>query len=154
MCSASGCFPSAATGRPNVFGKTSESPRKCGTCAASSSGPTIVLKRQGMSLCSLGSNGSSARAVEQLLHQLRLRRWRWQMKSCPTKTKTHSSERDPGCWAQGGPACHPEAVSAVIIMAVVEWRLMIEANTWRTHWQSGVGNEKIEIICKIRSESK
>jgi hypothetical protein len=33
-------------------------------------------------------------------------------------------------------------------MAVVEWRLMIEANTCKTHWQNVVGNEKIEIICK------
>ncbi len=95
MCS--GCFPSAETSRPNVFGKTSASPRTRGTRAASSSGPNIVLKRQGLSLLSLGSNGSSARAVEQLLHHLRLRRWGWQtMKSCPTKTKTHSSERDLG----------------------------------------------------------
>ena len=93
MCS--GCFPSAATCRPNVFGKTSASPRTRGTRAASSSGPNIVLKRQGLSLRRLGSNGSSARAVEQLLHQ-RVRRWRRQLKSCPSKTKTHSSERDLG----------------------------------------------------------
>ena len=35
-------------------------------------------------------------------------------------------DRRPGCWVQGGPACHPEAVSAAIT-AAVEWRLMIEA---------------------------
>ena len=44
----------------------------------------------------LGSNCSSARAVEQLLRQLRVRRWRRQLKSCPSKMKTHRSERDLG----------------------------------------------------------
>jgi hypothetical protein len=78
-----------------VFGKTSASPRMRGTRAAGSSGPNIVLKRQGLSLCSLGSNGSSARAVEQVLHQLRLRRWRWQMERLPSKTN-RNSERDLG----------------------------------------------------------
>ena len=88
MCS--GCFPSTATrtGRPNVFGLR-------GTRAVRSSGANIVLKRQGLSLCSAGSNGSSARAVELLLHQLRLRRWRWQMESLPTKTNRFS-ERNLG----------------------------------------------------------
>ncbi len=82
-------IPSTATGRPNVFGKTSASLRKCETCAARSSGLTIVLKRQGLSLLFI------SKAVEQLLHQLRLRRWWWQMESCPRKTTTNS-ERDLG----------------------------------------------------------
>ena len=99
---------------------------------------------------------------DQLLHQLRIRLWWWQMESCPSKTKTHRSERDlvrlrlpartgprPGCWAQGGgqPACHPEAVSAAFT-AAVEWRLMIEANTCTTQWRIGVGNGKLERISK------
>ncbi len=88
-------IPLTATGRPNVFGKTSASPRMRGTCAASSSGVTIVLKRQGLSLHSLGSNCSSARAMEPLLHKLLLRRWQWQMESLPTKTN-RNSERDLG----------------------------------------------------------
>ncbi len=90
-------IPSTATGRSNVFGKTSASPmtRMLGTRAASSSGANIVLKRQGLSLCSVGSNGSSARAVEQVLHQLRLRRWRWQIKRLPLM-KNRNSERDLG----------------------------------------------------------
>jgi hypothetical protein len=82
--------------RPNVSGKTSASQRPRRTCAASSSGPNIVLKRQGLSLRRLGSNGSSARAVEHLLHQLRVRRRRRQLESCPSKTKTRRSERDLG----------------------------------------------------------
>ncbi len=54
-----------------------------------------------------------------------------------------------GRTGRGGSACHPEAVSAAITAVVtVEWRLMIEANTCRTHWQNGVENEKLEIICK------
>jgi hypothetical protein len=69
-----------------------------------------VLKRQGLSLGSLGSNGSSARAVEQrVLHQLRLRRWRWQMERSPSKTK-RNSERDLGRLglpARTGSACRP-----------------------------------------------
>ena len=56
-------------------------------------------------------------------------------------------DRRPCCWAQGGPACHPEAVSAAFT-AAVEWRLMIEANTCTTQWQLGVGNGKLERICK------
>ena len=116
-----------------------------------------MQKRQGLSLRRLGSNGLSARAVEQLLHQLRLLRRRWQMKCCPTKTKT-DSESDLGrlglpartgqeaqlLGAGDQPAIRiPEAVSAAITAArVVEWRLMIEANTCRKHWQNGVGNEK------------
>jgi hypothetical protein len=56
-------------------------------------------------------------------------------------------DRRPGCWAQGGPACHLEAVSAAIT-AAVEWWLMIEANTCTMQWQIGVGNEKLEKICK------
>ncbi len=63
MCS--GCFPSTATGRPNVFGKTLASPRVCGTRAARSSGANIVLKGPGLRLRWHGRNGS--RAVEQLL---------------------------------------------------------------------------------------
>ncbi len=47
-----GFIPSTATGRPNVFGKTLASPMMRGTRAASSSGANIVLKRQGLSLCS------------------------------------------------------------------------------------------------------
>jgi hypothetical protein len=47
----------------------------------------------------------------------------------------------------GRPACHPEAVSAAITKEV-EWRLMIDANTCSTHWQNGVGNEKLEKNCK------
>ncbi len=88
-------IPSTATGKPNVFGKTSASPRMRGTRADRSSGANIVLKRQGLSLCSAGSNGSSARAVEQVLHQLRLRQWRWQMETFNTKTNMNS-ERDLG----------------------------------------------------------
>jgi hypothetical protein len=104
--------------------------------------------------------------VEQLMHQLRLRRWWWQMKSCPTQTKTHSSERDlgrPGLPARTGPDARLLGVGgtslssgsrfcrhhAAMITAVVEWRLMIKANTCRTHWQNGIGNENLEImICK------
>ena len=140
-----------------MFGKTSASPRPRGMGAASSSGPNIVLKRQGLSLRRLGSNGSSARAVEQLLHQLQVQRWRRQLKSCPSKTKTNrNSERDLGRlgWpartgpearllGAEGPACHPEAVSAAFT-AAFEWRLMIEANTCTTQWRIGVGNGKLE----------
>ena len=123
MCS--GCFLSTAPGRPNVLGKTSASPRKCGTIAARSSGTNIVLKGPGLGLRRLGRNGSRARAVvEQLLHHLGVRRRRWMMDSLTTKT-IRNSERDlgrhgwpartrpegpdrrPGCWAQGGPACLP-----------------------------------------------
>ncbi len=43
-----------------------------------------------------------------------------------------------------GPACHPEAVFAAIT-AAVEWRLMIEANTCRTHWQNGEIRQKIRF---------
>ena len=161
MCS--GCFPSTATGRPNVFGKTLASPRVRGNRANRPSGPSIVLKGPGLRWRRLGRNGSRARAVEQLLlDQLRVRRWRCQMESCNTTKTIRSSERDLGRlgWpARTGPEarllgaggaslpCHPEAVSAAIT-AAVEWRLMIEANTCRTHWQNGVGNEKLEIICK------
>jgi hypothetical protein len=89
-----------------------------------------VLKLQGLSLRSLGSNGSSAMAVELLqLHQGRLRGWQWQMEVA-------------GRW---GPARHPEAVSAAV-SAAVEWRLMIEAKTCRMHWQKGVGNDKLENL--------
>ena len=123
MCS--GCFLSTAPGRPNVLGKTSASPRKCGTIAARSSGTNIVLKGPGLGLRRLGRNGSRARAVvEQVLHHLGVRRRRWMMDSLTTKT-IRNSERDlgrhgwpartrpegpdrrPGCWAQGGPACLP-----------------------------------------------
>ncbi len=98
-------IPLTATGRPNMFGKTSASPRVRGTRAASSSGAKILLKWQGLSLCSLGSNGSSARAVEQVLHQLRLRRWRWQMERLPSKTNRNSERnRDRlGLPARTGP---------------------------------------------------
>ena len=79
-----------------MFGKTLASPRGCGTRAARSSGPIIVLKGPGLRLRRLGRNGSRARAVEQLLlHQLRVRRWRWQMEGCNTKTN-RNSERDLG----------------------------------------------------------
>ncbi len=50
-----------------------------------------------------------------------------------------------------GPVRHPEAVSAAIT-AVVEWRLMIEANTCVTHWQNGVGIEKLEINSNNQKE--
>ena len=63
MCS--GCFPSAAPGRPNVFGKTTTSQRTCGTVAAGSSGPNTAFQTQGMILYSNGRNGSSRRAVHQ-----------------------------------------------------------------------------------------
>ncbi len=77
-----------------MFGKTLASPRVCGTRAARSSGANIVLKGPGLRLRRLERNGSRARAVEQLLlHQLRVRRWRWQMESCNTKT-IRNSERD------------------------------------------------------------
>ena len=136
------------------------SPRMRGTRAARSSGANIVLKRQGLSLRRLGSNGSRARSVEQLLlHQLRVRRWRRQMETFNTK-RNRNSERDLGqlglpartgqvtrLLGAGGPACHPEAVSAAIT-AVFEWRLMIEAKPCRIQWQNGVGNEKLEIMCK------
>ncbi len=79
-----------------MFGKTPASSRICGTRAARSSGANIVLKGPGLSLRRLGSNGSRARAVEQLLlHQLRVQQWRWQMESCNTKKK-RISERDLG----------------------------------------------------------
>ena len=155
----SGCFPSTATGRPYVFGKNSASLRKCGTLAACSSGPTIVPKLQGLSLSSLGSNGSSARAVEQLLHQVQLLLLRrQQIQGFSTKTKT-DSERDLGrlCLPAriggpdaGGAGDHPaipEAVSANIT-AVVEWWLMIEANTCIMQRRNRVGNEKLEMICE------
>ena len=134
MCS--GCSPSTATCRPSVFGKTTASARNCGKLAARSSGPTIVLQMQGLSLRSLGGNGSSPRAVVQLLLQLPVRPWRWQMESCITKTNSGrklgrlgspARTGPPGAWAQG-PACLPVAVSAAI-SAVVELWLLIEANT-------------------------
>ncbi len=75
--------------------------------------------------------------MEPLLHQLRLRLLLQQQKSCPSKTKTRSSERDlgklglparPGPEARllgaGGPAWHPEAVSAAVTavgVAVNDW---------------------------------
>ena len=46
-----------------MLGKTSASPRKCGTIAARSSGTNIVLKGPGLGLRRLGRNGSRARAV-------------------------------------------------------------------------------------------
>jgi hypothetical protein len=64
-------------------------------------------------------------------------------------------DRRPGCWAQGGPACHPEAVSAAITAAVeiVEWRLMIEAKTSRTHLQKRGRKRKIRNnMQEIRSD--
>ena len=60
MCS--GCFHSTVTGRPNVFGQTTTSPMTCGTLAASTSWMNIVSQMQGLSLHSVGSNGSSRRA--------------------------------------------------------------------------------------------
>ena len=120
------------------------------------------LKGPGLGLRRLGSNGSRARAVEQLLQHLWVRRWRWQMMRLSTKPK-RISERDLGRlgWpartgpearllGAGGaslPACHPEAVSAAFT-AAVEWRLMIEANTCTTQWRIGVGNGKLERISK------
>ena len=94
MCS--GCFPSTATGRPNVFGKTLASPRVRGNRANRPSGPIIVLKGPGLRWRRLGRNGSRARAMEQLLlDQLRVRRRRCQMERCNTKT-IRNSERDLG----------------------------------------------------------
>ena len=90
-----------------MFGKTLASPRVCGTRAARSAGPIIVLKGPGLRLRWLGRNGSRARAVEQLLHHLGVRRRRWQRESWTTKT-IRKSERDLG--RHGWPArTGPEA---------------------------------------------
>ncbi len=107
----------------------------------------------------LMSKGGGAAAHQQLLHQLRVRRWRRQMETFNTK-RNRNSERDLGrlglpartgpearLLGAGGPARHLEAVSAAFT-AAVEWRLMIEANTCTTQWQIGVGNGKLERICK------
>ena len=143
-----------------MFGKTSASPRMRGTRAARSSGANIELKRQGLSLHRLWSNGSSARAVGQLLlHQLRVRRWRWQMESCNTKT-IRNSERDLG--RLGWPArLWPEARllgagGASLPSGSRFCRLHggggVAVDDWNKHLQNAfvkrVGNQKLERICK------
>jgi hypothetical protein len=95
-------------------------------------------------LRSLGNIGSSAREVEQLLHQMppaaaatvavsfitkRTVRASWAGSACRL-----GQDRRPVGWAQGH------------LSTAITARLMIEANNRRMHWKNGVGNEKLEII--------
>ena len=111
MCS--GCFHSTVTGKPNVFGQTTTSPRTCGTLAASTSWRIIVFQLQGLSLHSIGSNGSSTRAVnqhrQQLLRGVLPLRWlilkRYNMMKQTSERKlgrpAGGPDRRPGCGAPG-----------------------------------------------------
>ena len=69
MCS--GIFLSAVKIRPNVFGKTTTSPRTRGTPAARPSGLSIANRMQGMSFQGCGRNGSVPGSCQER-HLLRL----------------------------------------------------------------------------------
>jgi hypothetical protein len=138
MCS--GCFPSTAPGRPNVFGLTTTSLRTCGTFAAQSSGLNTVFRMQGLILHSNGRNGSAIRPLQRQLLPLRLGRpWRLIYLMTMRLRKVEAVEcvqglpegpkpdLRPGCGAPGTSPPPPEAGYAAV-MAVVELCRMIEAD--------------------------
>jgi hypothetical protein len=86
-----GIFLSAVNIRPNLFGKTTTSPRICGTPAAGLSGLSIAIRMQGMSLHGCGRNGSVKESRREHLLRLVLgREWTWTMKLSLWNQKTKS----------------------------------------------------------------